>query len=48
MDDSEKNTSERDDEVFKDSFKNARKEIKQRGLDYSLYRDFPDVFNRSI
>ena len=42
MDDSEKNTSERDDEVFKDSFKNARKEIKQRGLDYSLYRDFPD------
>jgi len=42
MDDSEKNTSERDDEVFKDSFKNARNTIPQRGFATTVYREFPD------
>ena len=42
MDDLSTNTSERDDKVFEDSFKNARKEISQKGFDTTIYKEFPD------
>jgi hypothetical protein len=39
---SNQDTSERDDKVFEDSFKNARKEISQKGFDTTIYKEFPD------
>ena len=39
---SNNNTTERDQEVFKDSFKNARNTIPDRGFSTTIYKEFPD------